>query len=82
MFVRISQAFEILTDPAVKAAYDNLKKAQKAAKERRNALGAKRRKLREELEAREAGYVSQKEQELDAQRKLDAEVNISLCLLL
>uniref|UniRef100_A0A914XQX4 J domain-containing protein n=1 Tax=Plectus sambesii TaxID=2011161 RepID=A0A914XQX4_9BILA len=74
MFVKITQAFEILSDPAVRIAFDNLQKAKQAAQERFDKLDAKRRKLREELEKREAGHVSQQEKEAQATRNFEKEI--------
>lgn len=55
LFQQLSRALEVLTDPAARSAYDAVLKARQAAKIRHQGLDAKRRKLREELEAREAG---------------------------
>lgn len=54
LFQQLSRALEVLTDPAARSAYDAVLKARQAAKLRHQGLDAKRRKLREELEAREA----------------------------
>lgn len=53
MFHLLTQALEILTDVAARSAYDRCRKAKKAAEERNQHLDAKRRKLKEDLEARE-----------------------------
>ncbi|XP_077522579.1 dnaJ homolog subfamily C member 17 [Amblyomma americanum] len=54
LFQQLSRALEVLTDPAARSAYDAVLKARQAAKLRHQGLDAKRRKLREDLEAREA----------------------------
>ncbi|KAL1434998.1 hypothetical protein MTO96_001550 [Rhipicephalus appendiculatus] len=54
LFQQLSRALEVLTDPAARNAYDAVLKAREAAKIRHQGMDAKRRKLREELEAREA----------------------------
>jgi DnaJ family protein C protein 17 len=49
----LSRIFEILSDTAAKAVYDNLRKARRKQIERNEALDAKRRKIKEDLERRE-----------------------------
>ncbi|KAG1679912.1 DnaJ subfamily C member 17 [Nymphon striatum] len=53
LFHQLSKALEILTDCEAKAAYDKLLKARKAAEIRNRELDSKRRKLKDDLEARE-----------------------------
>jgi hypothetical protein len=43
----LSRIFEILSDTAAKAVYDNLRKARRKQIERNEALDAKRRKIKE-----------------------------------
>lgn len=71
LFQQLSRALEILTDPAARSAYDAVLKARQAAKIRHQGLDAKRRKLREELEAREAPG---QEAGISAQQRLKQEV--------
>ncbi len=52
-FHRLSDAYEVLTDEATRNAYDNILKARKANELRNRKLDAKRRKLKDDLEARE-----------------------------
>lgn len=52
-FHELSQALEILTDKAARAAYDKVLRAKAATKLRQQELDSKRRKLIEDLERRE-----------------------------
>ncbi|XP_038044232.1 dnaJ homolog subfamily C member 17-like isoform X2 [Patiria miniata] len=52
----LSKALEILTDSEARAAYDKVLKAKKATELRNRALESKRRKVKEDLEAREAAF--------------------------
>lgn len=52
-FHKLSDAYEVLTDPEVKKAYDQVLKARQAQVIRNKQLDAKRRKLKDDLEARE-----------------------------
>ncbi|XP_011141931.1 dnaJ homolog subfamily C member 17 isoform X2 [Harpegnathos saltator] len=56
LFHELSKALEILTDEKARAAYDQVIAARKQAKERVKEFDAKRRKLKEDLEAREEAY--------------------------
>lgn len=79
-FHKLSKALEILTDAAAKAAYDKLRQAKKAAELRTKALDSKRRKLKEDLEAREnaaQSAASERKTKYDnktAEEKLQAEI--------
>ncbi|KAL8594759.1 hypothetical protein ACOMHN_047477 [Nucella lapillus] len=53
LFHELSKALEVLTDPAAKAAYDNVLRAKKLAEERNRQLDSKRRKLKDDLETKE-----------------------------
>ncbi|OWA53357.1 putative DnaJ-like protein subfamily C member 17 [Hypsibius exemplaris] len=53
LFHLLTQCLEVLTDVAARQAYDRCRKAKKATEERNSHLDAKRRKLKEDLEARE-----------------------------
>ncbi|PNF23592.1 DnaJ subfamily C member 17, partial [Cryptotermes secundus] len=73
LFHQLSKALEILTDESARAAYDRVLNAKKAAKLRHRELDSKRRKLKEELEAREQqaekfakqyhGYISKTDEQ-------------------
>ncbi|TGZ38065.1 dnaJ homolog subfamily C member 17 [Temnothorax curvispinosus] len=56
LFQELSKVLEILTDPKARAAYDQAIAARKQAKERVRQFDAKRKKLKEDLEAREEAY--------------------------
>ncbi|XP_064622138.1 dnaJ homolog subfamily C member 17-like [Lineus longissimus] len=58
LFHELSKALEVLTDAAAKAAYDKIRAAQKKAAERTRALDSKRRRLKEDLEAKESASQS------------------------
>lgn len=73
-FQQISKALEILTDAAARAAYDKVQKAKKAAAERHRVLDSKRKKLKEDLEARERAAQSENVSRDVAQKNLEAEI--------
>ncbi|XP_046565769.1 LOW QUALITY PROTEIN: dnaJ homolog subfamily C member 17-like [Haliotis rubra] len=73
-FQRLSKALEILSDVAARAAYDKTRKAKKAAEERHKVLDSKRKKFKEDLEARERASQDQKADDFRAQRNLEAEI--------
>lgn len=85
MFHKLSKALEVLTDKATRAALDNLRKAREQARVRHSQLDAKRKKFKEELEAREAAAAGKAAQqaaedaEREAQRKLEREVRQVAC---
>jgi len=56
LFQELSRVLEILTDANSRAAYDKAITARKQAKERVKQFDAKRRKFKEDLEAREEAY--------------------------
>lgn len=78
MFLKISRALEVLTDAAARAAYDHVyaaKSARKIYMQRRTQQESEsRRKLREELERREASGLAAQQEELRAQAQLQKEV--------
>ncbi|XP_070576965.1 dnaJ homolog subfamily C member 17-like [Ptychodera flava] len=71
---KLSKALEVLTDKEARAAYDKVLKAKKAAELRNRALDAKRRKVKHDLEQREAAAKEEKEDEFEAAKKLEAEI--------
>ncbi|XP_011498660.1 PREDICTED: dnaJ homolog subfamily C member 17 [Ceratosolen solmsi marchali] len=56
LFLQLTRALEILTDVAARAAYDKVINARAQAKARVKELDAKRRKFKDELEAREEAF--------------------------
>lgn len=56
LFRELSKALEILTDTKARAAYDKVITARKQAAERVKEFDVKRKKLKEDLEAREEAY--------------------------
>ncbi|XP_033216957.1 dnaJ homolog subfamily C member 17 [Belonocnema kinseyi] len=73
LFLQLSKALEILTDTAARAAYDRVVNARLQAKLRTKQLDAKRQKLIEELEAREA--AARKGPSISDEQKLKAEID-------
>ncbi|XP_043840917.1 dnaJ homolog subfamily C member 17 [Dromiciops gliroides] len=59
LFHQLSQALEVLTDAAARAAYDKVRKAKKQAAERTQKLDERRKKVKLDLEARERQAQSQ-----------------------
>lgn len=74
LFHRLTQALEILTDAAARAAYDKILKAKKAAELRHRQYDSKRKKFKEDLEARERLVSEEKEDAAAAARRLQAEI--------
>ncbi|CAL1541621.1 unnamed protein product [Lymnaea stagnalis] len=76
-FHELSQALEILTDPAARSAYDQSLKAKKVAAARTKVLDSKRKKFKEDLEAREraAFEQSQAAAEVVAEKRLRVEID-------
>ncbi|NP_001080020.1 DnaJ heat shock protein family (Hsp40) member C17 S homeolog [Xenopus laevis] len=76
LFHQLSQALEVLTDGAAKAAYDNLRKAKEAAAKRTHKLDEKRKKVKLDLEAREreAQTLVTEEDEAQVTRTLEQEI--------
>ncbi|CAG9535815.1 unnamed protein product [Cercopithifilaria johnstoni] len=78
MFLKISKAFELLSDAAARTAYDHVLAARTAytvyVQRRQKNEGEKRRKLREELEKREANVLNAQQNEEKAKRELEKEI--------
>uniref|UniRef100_A0A1A8RN29 DnaJ homolog subfamily C member 17 n=1 Tax=Nothobranchius rachovii TaxID=451742 RepID=A0A1A8RN29_9TELE len=74
LFHQLSQALEVLTDAAAKAAYDKICAAKKQAEERNRKLDDKRKKIKLDLEARERQAESQIQEEVQITRTLEQEV--------
>ncbi|KAL0108643.1 hypothetical protein PUN28_015241 [Cardiocondyla obscurior] len=73
LFQELSRVLEILTDTKARAAYDQAIAARKQAKERVRQFDAKRKKLKEDLEAREEAYRRSCEPASKSQNKSDEE---------
>lgn len=56
LFHQLSEALKVLTDETAKAAYDRVLKGRKETELRNRQLDSKRRKLKDDLEARERAY--------------------------
>uniref|UniRef100_UPI0037E9BD16 dnaJ homolog subfamily C member 17 n=1 Tax=Semicossyphus pulcher TaxID=241346 RepID=UPI0037E9BD16 len=74
LFHQLSQALEVLTDAAAKAAYDKICAAKKAAEERTRKLDDKRKKIKLDLEARERQAEAQTQDEVQITRTLEEEI--------
>ena len=74
LFHELSKALEVLTDLSAKAAYDNVLRARKLAEERNRVLDSKRKKLKEDLEAREQSADQTRTADKKAEQNLLAEV--------
>lgn len=73
-FHLLTIAYDVLSDPTIRAAYDKARNARKAKVERVKVYDAKRRKLQEDLEAREGAYSAQKKEEQDAEANFQREL--------
>ncbi|XP_078134284.1 dnaJ homolog subfamily C member 17 isoform X1 [Sander vitreus] len=74
LFHQLSQALEVLTDAAAKAAYDKICTAKKQAEERTRKLDDKRKKIKLDLEAREQQAEAQSQEEVQNTRTLEEEI--------
>uniref|UniRef100_A0A3P8NIB6 J domain-containing protein n=1 Tax=Astatotilapia calliptera TaxID=8154 RepID=A0A3P8NIB6_ASTCA len=74
LFHQLSQALEVLTDAAAKAAYDKICAAKKQAEERNKKLDSKRKKIKLDLEARERQAEAQSQEEVQITRTLEEEI--------
>ncbi|XP_041348662.1 dnaJ homolog subfamily C member 17-like [Gigantopelta aegis] len=73
-FQELSKALEILTDVSARAAYDKIIKSKKAAEFRHKHLDSKRKKFKEDLEAREYAAQAKRDTGYEAQADLKAEI--------
>uniref|UniRef100_A0A8C9ALM5 DnaJ homolog subfamily C member 17 n=1 Tax=Prolemur simus TaxID=1328070 RepID=A0A8C9ALM5_PROSS len=77
LFHQLSQALEVLTDAAARAAYDKVRKAKKQAAERTQKLDERRKKVKLDLEARERqaqAQGSEDEEDSRSTRTLEQEI--------
>ncbi|KAM9645577.1 dnaJ homolog subfamily C member 17 [Trichechus inunguis] len=77
LFHQLSQALEVLTDAAARAAYDKVRKAKRQAAERTQKLTERRKKVKLDLEAREReaqAHGNEEEEETRSTRTLEQEI--------
>ncbi|XP_070698863.1 dnaJ homolog subfamily C member 17 [Pempheris klunzingeri] len=74
LFHQLSQALEVLTDAAAKAAYDKICAAKKQAEERNKKLDDKRKKIKLDLETRERQAEAHSQEEVQITRTLEEEI--------
>ncbi|XP_006883072.1 PREDICTED: dnaJ homolog subfamily C member 17 [Elephantulus edwardii] len=77
LFHQLSQALEVLTDTAARAAYDKVRKAKKQAEERTQKLDERRKRVKLDLEAREReaqAHGSEEEEDSRSTRTLEQEI--------
>ena len=74
LFHQLSEALSVLTDDEARKAYDNVLKAKKANELRNRKLDAKRKKMKDELEAREKAAFEEKADDVLAGEKLKTEI--------
>ncbi len=73
-FHQLTDALAVLTDESARKAYDNLLKARKANELRNRQLDAKRKKLKDDLEAREKAAAEKASETVLAGEKLAREI--------
>lgn len=74
LFHQLSQALEVLTDAAAKAAYDKIRAAKKRAEERDERLDHRTKIFKLDLEARERQAETQRQEEVQITRTLEEEI--------
>ncbi|KAJ3086408.1 hypothetical protein HK102_013186 [Quaeritorhiza haematococci] len=74
LFHKLSKGYDILRDPVAKLDYDKKIKERAAKKAQLQAMDSKRRKVREDLETREAAAKKQKQEQAAEQARRTAEV--------
>ena len=67
-------AYDVLSDPAAKEAYDAARAARRRRERQTEMLQGKRRAMMEDLERREGGAGKRKRDEVDAEEKLAMEI--------
>jgi len=69
VFHLLSIAYDVLSDPATRAAYDNARNARLARKRRNEAFDVNRKRMQEELESRERGAKKARTNGEDAEER-------------
>ncbi|CAA9993072.1 unnamed protein product [Nesidiocoris tenuis] len=78
LFLELSTALEILLDVSSRANYDKMLSARLAAKIRHDALDSKRKKLKEDLEAREKSAAANLRQDGRSQQSAEEKYNAEI----
>lgn len=73
-FHQLQIAFDVLSDSAAKAAYDNARAAREMKKKQVQMMDGKRKRMAEDLERRESGAFKRRKEEVDAEELLDREI--------
>jgi DnaJ family protein C protein 17 len=73
-FHQLQLAFDVLSDSAARAAYDNARAARELRKKQVHMMNGKRKRMAEDLERRESGAFKRKKEELDAEELLAREI--------
>ncbi|KAF9123501.1 DnaJ (Hsp40), sub C, member 17 [Mortierella sp. 14UC] len=74
IFHELSQAYDLLLDPAARAAFDNLLNVKVQAKERSDKYDSVRRKMKEDLENRESAFKKEQQDEKAAALRMKYEM--------
>ncbi|CAZ84498.1 unnamed protein product [Tuber melanosporum] len=69
IFYLLSIAYDVLSDPATRAVYDNARNARLARKRRNEAFDVNRKRMQEELESRERGAKKARTDGEDAEER-------------
>ncbi|KAG0057584.1 DnaJ (Hsp40), sub C, member 17 [Gryganskiella cystojenkinii] len=75
VFHELSQAYDLLLDPAARAAFDNLLNVKVQAKERTDRYDSTRKKMKEDLEMRENASKKQQQDEKTAAMRMQYEMD-------
>ncbi|KAI9837283.1 MAG: hypothetical protein M1819_000357 [Sarea resinae] len=67
-------AYDVLSDPAAKVAYDNARAARVQKQRQDDLLQGRRRQMKEDLEMRERGFKRKRDEEVDAEEALAREI--------
>ena len=73
-FHALQIAYDVLSDPAARAAYDEARRAREARKRHNEMLQGRRRAMKEDLERRESGAFKRKRDEMEAEERLEQEL--------